>query len=292
MKRFVLMLLLLFCLLIFHRETVDGVQNGLLLWYQTLIPSLLPFILVTNALSETNAYQSAASYFQKYCPHRIYELMAVLLGNLCGYPIGGKIISDFVKNRYIDPFHGNRLLSLSSQSSPMFLIGYVYVHILNESIPLSVFLLSIYLPVLIYYLLFTLCHRQEYSVPSSFTAKHPCISDTFLHSVQIMVSIGIYVIIFSVLLSILLPVCKMPALKVILSFAEITTGLKLLNSLTLSPGLQLSLICALSAFGGLCSAFQIKGVLDYSEASIKKYLLDKLFLSAGTFFLMELYLHI
>ncbi|MDE5863785.1 MAG: hypothetical protein K2H34_05510 [Lachnospiraceae bacterium] len=292
MKQFVLMLLLLFCLLIFHRETIDGVQNGLLLWYQTLIPSLLPFILVTNALSETNAYQAAASCFQKYCPHRIYEIMAVLMGNLCGYPIGGKIISDFVNNRYIDPIHGNWLLALSSQSSPMFLIGYVYIHILNESIPLPIFLLSIYLPVLIYYPFFASYHRQKYYTAAPSATNQPCISDTFLHSVQIMVSIGIYVIIFSVFLGILLPICKIQTFKIFLSFMEITTGLKLLNSLELSQSLQLSLICALSAFGGFCSAFQIKGVLDYPGASIKKYLLDKLFLSAGTFFIMEIYLHI
>ena len=168
----------------------------------------------------------------------------------------------------------------------------LYIHILNESIPLPIFLLSIYLPVLIYYPFFASCHRQKYYTAAPSATNHPCISDTFLHSVQIMVSIGIYVIIFSVFLGILLPLCKIQTFKIFLSFMEITTGLKLLNSLDLSQSLQLSLICALSAFGGFCSAFQIKGVLDYPEASIKKYLLDKLFLSAGTFFIMEIYLHI
>lgn len=289
MKQFIFMILLLFLLLFFHDKTIAGTQNGLLLWYQTLIPSLLPFILVTNALSETNAYQSAAVRFQKYCPDRIYEIMAIILGNLCGYPIGGKIISDFVKNNYITPETGNRLLALSSQASPMFLIGYIHLHILKNTIPLPVFLFSIYFPVLISYP-FLIHHTTKKNTQTChLTQRTFCIQDTFLHAVQIMVMIGMYVIIFSILLCILLPVCKHTLSKLCLSFLEITTGLKLLSGLHLPQLLKLPFLCALSSFGGLCSAFQIKGVLDYKNASIKKYLLDKIFLSAGTFLIIWIY---
>ena len=295
MKKFILMISLLFLLLIFHNETIIGTQNGLLLWYQTLIPSLLPFILITNALSETNAYQAATIHFRKHPSNRIYEIMAILLGNLCGYPIGGKLINDFVRNHYFTPERANKLLSLSSQASPMFLIGYVHLHILKNIIPLPVFLISIYLPVLIFCPL--LLRKNEtipYASPSS-QYKNPCICDTFIHAVQIMVMIGMYVIIFSILLEIILPFCGPTPSKVILSFLEITTGLKLLNSLSLPFHIKTAFLCAVSSFGGLCSAFQIKGVLNYPKADIKKYLLDKLLLSTGTFliilFYLKLFLH-
>lgn len=289
MKQFVLMLCLLFLLLIFHNETVTGTQNGLLLWYQILIPSLLPFILVTNALAETNAYQSAAIKFRKLCPGRIYEVIAIFLGNLCGYPIGGKILNDFVRNNYITANTANRILSLASQASPMFLIGYVHLHIIKNEIPLPVFLISIYLPVLLYYPFIKNADPNESKSSDTYSTHTLCITDTFLHAVRTMVMIGMYVIVFSILLCILLPVCTHTVSKLLLSFLEITTGLKLLSSLSISPVFKLSLLCALSAFGGLCSAFQILGVLDYNGASIKKYLLDKLFLSAGTFLIIWIY---
>lgn len=290
MKQFLFMLLLLFLLLVFHNETIEGTRNGLLLWYQTLIPSLLPFILVTNALSETNAYQAAAARLKKFFPNRIYEIMAILLGNLCGYPIGGKIISGFVKNRYIQPQAANRILSLSSQASPMFLIGYVHMHIIGDAVPLPVFLSAIYVPVILCYPYFTRFNHDTAECSGCLPEKSFCISDTFLHAVQIMVTIGIYVIIFSIILCILLPVCQHTVSKLFLSLLEITTGLKLLYTLSLPVVIKLPFLCALSSFGGLCSAFQIKGVLDYSSASIKKYLLDKMFLSAGTFFIIWAYL--
>lgn len=289
MKQFVCMILLLFFLLIFHKETIAGTEQGILLWYQTLIPSLLPFILVTNALAETNAYQAAATYFQKLCPNKIYEIMAAILGNLCGYPIGGKIINDFVKNGYITPNRANKLLAVTSQASPMFLIGYIHLHILEKSIPLPIFLLSIYVPAFILYAILTPRFKPEEKLYLSITPHKFCMTGTFLHAVQIMVMIGIYVIIFSIILEILFPFCRHITSKLLLSLLEITTGLKLLNTLSISANIKTALVCAISSFGGLCSAFQIKGVLDYENASIKKYLSDKIILSTGTFFFILFY---
>jgi len=289
MKQFFVMITLLILLLIFHNAVITGTQNGLLLWYQTLIPSLLPFILVTNALSETNAYQTVVSHFRNYNQNRIYEIMSILVGNLCGYPIGAKIINDFVKNNCLSTNRANQILSLASQASPMFLIGFVYTHIIENKLPLSIFLISIYLPVGVYYIFFCIITNQQTHTSSCMPIKKLYIKDTFLHAVETMVMIGIYVIIFSILLSVLLPICDKPIFKIILSFMEITTGLKLLTSLELSEHIQISLLCALSASGGLCSAYQVKGVLEYPKTQIKKYLLDKCILSTGTFCIIYLY---
>jgi len=290
MKKFLLMLFLLFLLLIFHEAAINGTKNGLLLWYQTLIPSLMPFLLITNALSETGAYQSVSTHLGHILKGRIYEIMAIFLGNLCGYPIGGKIINDFIKNDYLSSARGNQLLSFASQASPMFLIGYVHIHILKGAIPLPVFLLGIYLPVFLLYPFFI---RQSPASANSISVnavKKFNICDTFMHAVQIMVMIGLYVMIFSILLEILLPFCHQNTYKILLSLLEITNGLKLLGSLSLPSSVKISSICALSAFGGLCSAFQIRGVLEYQGADIKKYLRDKLILSAGTFCIIQCYL--
>jgi hypothetical protein len=288
MKKFLTLLLLLFLLLIFHEAAITGAQNGLLLWYQTLIPSLLPFILITNSLSETGAYQAVSRYFKSSSTG--YEIMAVLLGNLCGYPIGAKIINDFVLNQYVPPAKGNKILAFASQTSPMFLIGYVYLRIIKKTIPLWLFLGSIYLPPLILYPLFI--HGEDNLFPSKakLTKQTARISDTFLHAVQIMVMIGLYVMIFSILLEILLPFCPFKIYKIILSLLEITNGLKIMEQLPLPFSIKISLICSLSAFGGFCSAFQIRSVLDYPGAEIKKYLQNKTIFSAGTFLIIQCYL--
>ncbi|MDD5999093.1 MAG: hypothetical protein PUC55_05300 [Lachnospiraceae bacterium] len=292
MKQFTGMICLLVLLLFFHTQAIAGTRNGLLLWYQTLIPSLLPFILVTNALAETNAYQAAARFLSRYTSRNIYPILAVTLGNLCGYPIGGKILNDFVHNQYISVKDANYLLCLTSQASPMFLIGYVHLHILQNKLPLSVFLLSIYLPTILYaFVLSIIKHPIDLKTSFLYNRTHRlCITDTFLHTVNILVTIGMYVILFSIIIQILQPLCQIVPAKLLLSSLEITTGLQLLQSIAVPESIRLALICCLSSWGGLCSAFQIKGVLNYPNASIKKYLLDKCILSAGTFLIVYSYI--
>lgn len=291
MRSFFTMIFLLFFLLFFHNETIHGAQQGLLLWYQTLIPSLLPFILITNALSETNAYQTAAKHLQKYFKGDIYEILSIFLGNLCGYPLGGKIVNDFVNNHCIPPQRANDILSLTSQASPMFLIGYVYIHILNKQLPLFLFLGSIYIPVLI----LTIVKFRPITKHSSNVSLHTIsaklhITETFMQTTKTLVIIGMYVILFSIVIQIALPLTRFSLFVLPLSTLEITTGLELASSSSALSSLYIPFLCALSSFGGLCSAFQIKGVLTYPHASIKKYLLDKCILSTGTFFIIYGYL--
>lgn len=159
-------------------------------------------------------------------------------------------------------------------------------HFTRKSLWLSLFLLSIYLPVILYYPI----RIRSKSTPSKTKqiennkSFHVC--DTFMHAVQIMVMIGLYVMIFSIVIEIATPYCQLSILKMILSSFEITNGLQLITTLSMSHRLKCAFICSTSAFGGLCSAFQIKSVLEYQDASIKKYLLDKIILSAGTFIII------
>ncbi|MDO5156704.1 MAG: hypothetical protein Q4D51_12140 [Eubacteriales bacterium] len=289
MKKNILLFVLLFILIFFHNASITGAKNGLLLWYQVLIPSLLPFLLITNALSETDAYTALSRHFKTLCPNKTYEFIAIIMGNLCGYPIGGKIINDFIKNNYISAHRGKNILSFSSQASPMFLIGYVYTHILKQSLPLPIFLISIYLPIILYYpfLPNNSPYQQKHHLPQKTNFK---ITDTFMHAVQIMVNIGLYVMIFSIALEILLPFCHHTTSKLILSLFEITNGLMIVQNLQLSATVKIPMIGALTAFGGFCSIFQIFSVLDFPEIQIKKYLYDKCILCTGTFFILKLYL--
>lgn len=295
MKKAVFLTTLIFLTLIFHNEVTAGTCSGLIIWYRMLIPALLPFIIITNALFETGSYNCITGYFSNQSD-RIYIFIAIIFGNLCGYPIGAKILNDFVSSGKINSHTANKLLSFSSQSSPMFLLGFVYPLLPKNSLSIPMFLLSIYLPHIFLYYIFNF-YKQGF-----YTEQHPNIknnneankylniSGTFIQAVNIMVVIGIYVIIFSIILNILLPKLHNNLSKCLLAFMEITNGMNLLNNLDISDTLRCCLLTALSSFGGLCTAFQIKGVLSYEESSIKKYLLDKIIISTGTFILTFLYL--
>ncbi|MBE5923494.1 MAG: hypothetical protein E7271_03365 [Lachnospiraceae bacterium] len=288
MKRLLFFFSIIFLLLIFHDNVISGATDGLLLWYRVLVPTLLPFILITGAMSESHCYDVLTfgkSGAKSYC------ITAFIIGNMCGYPIGAKILNDFISQKKIPKNLASDMLSVSSQASPMFLIGYIYNKMLNKSMPLFPFLIILYIPSIILFIikLKNIDFFDYLLIPQKSERTNNNYNDTFISAVRTIVVIGVYVMIFSILFGVLLPNISNPYIKCSLSFLEITTGLNLLKSLPFISSFKLPLIMSLSSFGGLCSAYQIKSVLTYENATIKKYLFDKLILSTGTFLLTYLY---
>ena len=48
-------ILLFFIMLSFPQEVFNGASEGLLLWFQIVLPTLLPFIIISNVLIQTNS---------------------------------------------------------------------------------------------------------------------------------------------------------------------------------------------------------------------------------------------
>lgn len=91
-------LALLFFLLFFPDIAFAASKRGLLLWFQSLLPSLLPFMILSNILIQTNILERWIalpkrlwSYLFGLSPDGAY---ALLLGIFCGYPMGAKVTAD------------------------------------------------------------------------------------------------------------------------------------------------------------------------------------------------------
>ena len=46
---------LFICMLLFPKNTFQGASSGLILWFNTVLPTLLPFIILSNLLIRTGA---------------------------------------------------------------------------------------------------------------------------------------------------------------------------------------------------------------------------------------------
>ena len=134
---FFLIVAFLFFMLLFPQETFLGAQEGLLLWFQTILPSLLPFIILSNVFVSTNAVHTLSqllrpffcSLFQISAP----SSYAVFIGFLCGYPMGAKAISDLRKQNYISKKEGQYLLSFCNNTSPMFILSVIVMQNFKDS---------------------------------------------------------------------------------------------------------------------------------------------------------------
>ena len=98
-------LLFLALLFIFPADCAAGAKNGLLLWFNTMIPSVFPFILITGLIRAGGGIRLFNRLFGPVIS-RLFGCTsggsyAVIIGFLCGYPMGAKAISDSLNTKVI-----------------------------------------------------------------------------------------------------------------------------------------------------------------------------------------------
>ena len=89
---------LLVFLLLHPAESLSCARAGMTLWLNTLIPTLLPFIILTGMLTHTGHIRKLLlpfeSFFHIFPGVSIWGGYVFVLGMLCGYPLGAKLASD------------------------------------------------------------------------------------------------------------------------------------------------------------------------------------------------------
>ena len=285
-SRFLLTLsfLLLLC---FPALSLEGARKGLLLWYNTVLPTLLPFMICMNLMVSFGAVNLLAAPFYPVL-HGLLGLsragsFILLSGMLCGYPMGAKNCSDFLDSESLSLSEARCLYAVSSFPSPMFLAGYM-MHMVNsgaQPIPLPLWKMAaaVYLPALFLFFPAAVCyklHRSPKSCPSPIQPNGLSLDEALLSSMEVMVKIGGYIMLFSILAVFIrhlpFPGTLLPAFFI--TAAEMTTGIEYV-SLHFPGLLKILLIGFGGTFGGLSGAFQVRSVTKNAGLSIRHYLFWK-----------------
>ncbi|MCI8592025.1 MAG: hypothetical protein HFI88_06705 [Lachnospiraceae bacterium] len=300
----ILSLFLTLCILLMPREALDGASQGLLLWFNRVVPAMLPCMMLTSFCMETGLFHRLqtrnSSRLQKITGLSGGGLYAAFLGLLCGYPMGAKITADLYKKNLLDRREACHLLCFCNQLSPSFLIEYVLFGLYADTSSTAFFLPAMYLGILFTQLFYHIRFSRSVNIPfvqaASLTYKKEA-SETFtlgksldasvINSLEIIAKIGGYMIFFSVLAKLLsrfiAPIAPWDA--VLVTVMELTTGLDTLRQ-SFGPTLPgICLACALCAFGGLSSVMQTASVLKGTDLSMGSYLRAKILQSTVTLFL-------
>ena len=298
-------LLLFILILLFPKIAIAGASRGLLLWFQVLIPTLFPFMLLCRLLLKTRLLAVIARILYPVLgklfgttPEGAY---CVLTGFLCGYPVGAKLAADMYKSGYISRKEGCYLLSFCNNTSPSFIINYLVLRTLGDKkllLPSIVILTAAPLIVSFFTRRFyrsePLENIRHSPQPSSdrdtwtFREIDACIMDSF----ETLIKVGGYIILFSVILSLLQSIDTPAWFACLLSFLEITNGLEILKSLHLTKAICYPLMLGLTAFGGLCAIAQTQCMVQKAGFGILPYITQKLAAALTASLLGVLYLNI
>lgn len=257
-------------LILFPTTAFDGAKSGLLLWFQVVLPTLFPFLIITNLM-------------ERLLPIRSGKLYVLFTGFLSGYPIGAKSCNYVVTEGKTSKKEGQFLLSFCNNASPAFLLNYVFIRCLGVDHERFILLAVLYLCAFV-----SACILFPKAMNSSFSGsmektEHTEFSKISFDSVlmsgfEIITKIGGYIILFSLLANIVrqhLPLPQMAKI-IICGILEITTGVNLVfeSGLTYSSRLLIGMFIA--SFGGLSALFQTQSVINNSGLSVKKYFFAKL----------------
>ena len=120
--------LLLAFLLLDPVRASEASAAGLLLWFHTLVPVLLPFFILSSLLIALDGVSSLMGFLYPIL-HRIFGCsregcFCLASGFLCGFPTGARITGELVRTRHISVEEGDYLLGFCNNVSPAFLIGF------------------------------------------------------------------------------------------------------------------------------------------------------------------------
>lgn len=283
--------------MLLHSGTVtDGARYGLLLWYQSVVPALFPFMVISGLIVQFGGVQILMEPFyhmlRYFLPVTRNGCYVLISGLLCGYPMGAKTCAEFVSDKRITETEGRFLMAICNHPSPMFLLGYVYPFFSESFAPWNL-LLSIYGPILFLALAARKYDQESIDENDIVPAREQTVDAVILSAVTVLCKIGGYLVLFSIVIVFLRNMSFLsPNLRLFFIGAlEMTTGIRELAS-SLPPRQAFIASTAVLSFGGCSGIFQTKSVLTVSDSvhakkaglSIRPYIFWKMIhavLSAG-----------
>lgn len=298
-------------MLAFPKAVFSGATDGLLLWFQIVLPTLLPFIIISNIMIHTNAITYIARFLgpllQPLLGVSSYGSFAVLAGFLCGYPMGGKVTADLIRTDRISLIEGKYLLSFCNNTSPMFIISFVlWQNLQHTALTIPSLVILMLSPILCSFMFRSFykpngkaaihqntmfCKDGLPGQSDSFTPKllDSCMMDSF----ESIVKVGGYIMLFSILLKLIQSLSLTQTLftHILLPMLEITNGIPMLCELSVPFNVKYVLVMGLTSFGGLCAAAQTNCLIQGTGLTTFPYIIQKLITMMVTSLLAYTYIY-
>lgn len=315
LKQFILPFILIIftgCLVIFSKTNLSAAKAGLVLWANSIVPSLFPFFVATELLSHTNFTYYLGKLLNRFMKPlfnvRGEGSFAFIMGIISGYPVGAKIAANFREKNICSKEECERLLSFTNNSGPLFIIGTVGIAMFGNStigfLLLTTHLLASITVGIIFR--FWKYNAKEKNTNSSLNLNNNSnitlsnlggiIGESISSSINTILLIGGFVVLFSVIISIfqnshlleILSNCIEPLFNLlnipidfcfgfISGILELTNGLNIICSI---PAKKLSINIIIASFllglGGISVLLQVWSCISKTDLSIKPYILGKL----------------
>ncbi len=272
------------CFALFPSQVLYGAQNGLALCINAVIPSLLPFMLVSSCVIKSGFSKPLGVAVSKVLSP-ITNLstpgcVSFVTGIFGGYGVGARAVYESYREKQISKDEAQRLLPVCNNAGPLFIIATVGISFFSsKSVGVLLFLIQL-VTALICARIFT-AETEENSGKikdawNEYKKNKPPIGELItscaIESASAIISACVFVITFSAILEII----PLGQYRILSGVLEVTRGVADASrgGITMLP-----LVSALLSWGGMSVHFQASA-LTKSEFNMKLYYAGKIIASA------------
>ncbi|WP_240468582.1 sporulation integral membrane protein YlbJ [Gracilibacillus sp. YIM 98692] len=302
----------------FPQAVLQASQRGLEMWASTVFPSLLPFFIIAELLIGFGVVHFVGVLCEPFM-RPFFNVSGVggfvwTMGMASGYPSGAKFTARLRQEQQLTKTEAERLVSFTNSSNPLFIIGAVSIGFFHDH------QLGILLAITHYTsnFLVGICMRfykykepntttkTSFSIKRAFTQLHVArmqdrrplgkiLGDAIIQSIQTLLLIGGFIILFSVLTQILREVHiahlisqlieivlqwwnlpKELALPLFTGLFEITIGANEISQLNSSVLMNALIVSFILGFNGLSVQAQVASILAETDIRFAPYFFARL----------------
>ena len=282
-------LIMTICILTHSELSLAYAALGLQLWYERMVPVLLPFMILSGTLIRMGLVplliRPVKPLFAKLFCLSGQAVYVILMGFLCGFPMGARTIADFRDRQELSVWEGQYLLAFCNNLGPVYFISFV-LPLLHRKLILP-YLAGMYGIPRAYGLLLRhpVCRprishsSRDSEEKASAMALPDALDEAVSASGRNILQLGGYMIFFNLLG--LLPRLFLHHSYRYAPLLEISGGLKLLGERC--PLYTLLLL----PMGGLSCIAQTGSCIRNTGLSLRKYIVDKFILTllTGSYYL-------
>lgn len=286
-------------LLIFPKAAGEAVKSALSMCAQLIIPSLFPFFIAVNLMSELGAARTAANALSPIASKLLgisgYGAAAFIIGATGGYPLGAAYIAQLRKKLLVSQKEASLLLIFCNNSGPAFIIGAVGIGVFS-SVSLGFFLYAVHIiAALIVGIIISpkapcdICYDEAEVTAPSFSSAFTA---SVKRSAEAVISICAFIAAFSALNGILggmgiisslvgemahvsgfeLSWCR----ALLAGILELGNGIGAISGFEATPQ-SLALAAFILSWGGLSVHFQTFAMIDATDIKTARYVIGRLF---------------
>lgn len=206
----ILIVFLIINMLLYARDSVYYASIGLKIWFDKMVPTLFPFMVLSGLLIR-NGYSEKIARLTYPLLGKIFKISyngiyTIIMGFFCGFPMGASIIADNIMLGKISKEEGNYLLSFTNNIGPVFFLSFICINC--PYLPIIPSFLIMYLVPFVYgivlrYTKYRNIENREKNFPSKTGGVQTSFLEAFDESIQNAIDnitkLGGYMVFFNLL---------------------------------------------------------------------------------------------